>query len=67
MNALLELCQDLVGRKCEPHCTDEDTERSNKVPKVTQLESSRARTQTQLCVTSALHLLPQPHLGGHPE
>lgn len=66
MNAL-ELCQDLVGRKYESHCRDEETERSNKEPRVTQLESSRARTQTQLCVTSALRLLCLPHLGEHPE
>lgn len=47
MNAL-DLCQDLVGRQCEPHCVDEKTEGSSNELRVTQLtlEGSRARTQT---------------------
>lgn len=60
MNAL-ELCQDLVGRQDEPHRIDKDTE---VLPRVTQLQGSKARTQIQLYMTPAPHILSQPRLVG---
>ena len=48
-------CQDLVGRQHEPHHINEETERSSSMPRVTQLERSRAGTETQLCTAPLAH------------
>lgn len=39
---------------CEPHCVDEETEKSSNVLRVTQLEGSRAGTQPS-CAWLQIH------------
>lgn len=45
MNAF-EPCQDLVGKQHEPRCIEEETERLSNMPRVIQLNGSRAGTQS---------------------
>lgn len=60
---VIDPCRDPVGRQYGPHGIEGETGRSRNVPRVTQLEHSRAGTRAQPC-TAPLSVLRGRALSG---